>query len=200
VQVRTVQAQARKPQPPLVSAQTAKNAIQVVTRTVTQAPQATASKSLRVSGQPSRTSKPTPNSGTNPKIASSKPTNTKPTNSKPTPKPDTSITNPIKNASSNELDAAATRAIANPQPVASIKTPKTSGRIDNLSREEFGRRYFNRKLFEVWQHDGAKLRYGSWDEVPLELQILENDLFRSTIYVDGPSGNDLKDNEKPVQP
>ena len=111
-----------------------------------------------------------------------------------------SITNPIKLASNNERDAAATRAIANPQPVASIQVPKASGKIGNLSREDFGQRYFNRKLFEVWQRDGAKLRYGSWDAVPLELQILENDLFRSAIYMDGPSGNDAKDNEKPAQP
>lgn len=116
------------------------------------------------------------------------------------PQTDTSITNPIKLASNNERDAASARAIANPQPVASIQVPKASGKIDNLSREDFGQRYFNRKLYEVWQRDGAKLRYGAWDEVPLELQILENDLFRSAIYLDGPSGNDAKDNEKPTQP
>ena len=116
------------------------------------------------------------------------------------PQADTSITNPVKLASSNERDAAAVRAIANPQPVASIQVPKASGKIDNLSREDFGQRYFNRKLFEVWQRDGAKLRYAAWDSVPLEVQILENNLFRSAIYMDGPGGNDAKDNEKPVQP
>ena len=78
--------------------------------------------------------------------------------------------------------------------------PKASGKIDNLSREEFGQRYFNRKLFEVWQRDSAKLRYGTWDEIPLELQILENNLFRSAIYLDGPSSSEAKDNEKPAQP
>jgi hypothetical protein len=209
-QARTAQARVRKPQAALVSAQTAKKAIQVVASAVTQAPRATAGKPLGVSSQPDRTAgtmpaRTNPNSVTRPKVSSAKPVNPKPANpkvaspkmaiTKPTPKPDSSITNPIKNVSSDGLDA-----IANPQPVASIKTPKTSGRIDNLSREEFGQRYFNRKLYEVWQRDGAKLLYGSWDAVPLELQILENDLFRSAIYIDGPSGNDAKDNEKPAQP
>jgi hypothetical protein len=216
---RTVQATARKPQmtkpqmtkprvtkprvtkprpvktQPLIGSQTAKKAIQAVTNAVTQAPRGTAGKPLRASRQvdASRTTKSATNtnSSTKPKSTSSKSTS---------PNVDTSITNPIKLASSNERDAAAARAIANPQPVASIQTPKASGRIDNLSREEFGQRYFNRKLFEVWQRDGAKLRYGSWDEVPLELQILENNLFRSAIYLNGPGGNEAKDNEKPLQP
>jgi hypothetical protein len=190
-----------KPQP--VLSQT-KKMIQVVTNAVTQAPKATVGKPLRVSRQASSqsssqtTRRTTQGTRVSTTVAPKRvmPKNVTTSN----PQVDTSITNPIKLASSNERDAASARAIANPQPVSSIQVPKASGKIDNLSREDFGQRYFNRKLYEVWQRDGAKLRYGSWDSVPLELQILENDLFRSAIYLDGPSGNDAKDNEKPVQP
>jgi hypothetical protein len=196
---------ASKPQPVLSQA---KKVIQVVANAVTQAPKTTVGKPLRVSRQSSaqsssqlsssqtgRTTRGTRvSTNAAPKWVTPKNVTTS------TPQVDTSITNPIKLASSNERDAASARAIANPQPVSSIQVPKASGKIDNLSREDFGQRYFNRKLYEVWQRDGAKLRYGSWDSVPLELQILENDLFRSAIYLDGPSSNDAKDNEKPVQP
>jgi hypothetical protein len=215
-QVRKIQATAStkprltKPQP-IITAATTQKVIQAVKNAVTRVPTTTQAKPLRVSKQAGRTSK---NNTTNnlsvakavpkravpktvgPKIVGPKIVAQKTVNAKP----DTSITNPIKLASNNERDAAAARAIANPQPVSSIQVPKASGKIDNLSREEFGQRYFNRKLFEVWQRDSAKLRYGTWDEIPLELQILENNLFRSAIYLDGPSGNDIKDNEKPAQP
>jgi hypothetical protein len=192
---------ASKPQPVLSQA---KKVIQVVTNAVTQAPKATVGKPLRVSSQlsssqsSSQTGRPARGTRVSTNATPKRVTPKNVTTS--TPQVDASITNPIKLASSNERDAASARAIANPQPVSSIQVPKASGKIDNLSREDFGQRYFNRKLYEVWQRDGAKLRYGSWDEVPLELQILENDLFRSAIYLDGPSGNDAKDNEKPVQP
>ena len=200
-----------KPQPVLSQA---KKVIQVVTNAVAQAPKTTVGKPLRVSSQPSSQSLSQSSSqtrrttrGTRVSTSTAAPKRVTPKNVTASGKPqaDTSITNPIKLASNNERDAAAARAIADPQPVARIQTPKASGRIDNLSREDFGQRYFNRKLFEVWQRDGAKLRYGSWDAVPLELQILENDLFRSAIYMDGSSGNDAKDNdakdnEKPAQP
>jgi hypothetical protein len=191
-----------KPQPVLSQA---KKVIQVVTNAVTQAPKATVGKPLRVSSQlsssqsSSQTGRTTRGTRVSTNAAPKKVTPKNVTASS-NPQVDTSITNPIKLASSNERDAAAARAIANPQPVSSIEVPKASGKIDNLSREDFGQRYFNRKLYEVWQRDGAKLRYGSWDEVPLELQILENDLFRSAIYLDGPSDTDAKDNEKPAQP
>jgi hypothetical protein len=189
---------ASKPQP--VLSQT-KKVIQVVTNAVTQAPKTTVGKPLRVSSQSSsRTGRTTQSTRVNTSAAAPKRVTPKNVTASSNPPTDNSITNPIKLASNNERDAAAARAIANPQPVSSIQVPKASGKIDNLSREDFGQRYFNRKLYEVWQRDGAKLRYGSWDEVPLELQILENDLFRSAIYLDGPSGNDIKDNEKPVQP
>ena len=198
-----------KPQPASSTATTQK-AIQTVKNVVTRVPTTTQAKPLRVSNQAGRTSKNMGNipsvTKTAPKRAVPKPVSAQTTASKtfgtktPNAKPDTSITNPIKLASSNERDAAAARAIANPQPVSSIQVPKASGKIDNLSREEFGQRYFNRKLFEVWQRDNSKLRYDTWDEIPLELQILENNLFRSAIYLDGPSGNDVKDNEKPAQP
>jgi hypothetical protein len=190
-----------KPQPVLSQA---KKVIQVVTTAVTQAPKTTVGQPLRVSSQlsssqsSSQTGRTTRGTRVSTNAALKKVTPKNVTTSNP--QTDTSITNPIKLASSNERDAAAARAIANPQPVSSIQVPKASGKIDNLSREDFGQRYFNRKLYEVWQRDGAKLRYGSWDSVPLELQILENDLFRSAIYLDGPSGNDAKDNEKPTQP
>jgi hypothetical protein len=190
-----------KPQPVLSQA---KKVIQVVTTAVTQAPKTTVGQPLRVSSQlsssqsSSQTGRTTRGTRVSTNAAPKKVTTKNVTTSNP--QTDTSITNPIKLASSNERDAAAARAIANPQPVSSIQVPKASGKIDNLSREDFGQRYFNRKLYEVWQRDGAKLRYGSWDSVPLELQILENDLFRSAIYLDGPSGNDAKDNEKPTQP
>jgi hypothetical protein len=192
---------ASKPQPVLSQA---KKVIQVVTNAVTQAPKATVGTPLRVSRQASsqsssQTGRTTRGTRVSTNAAPKKVT-PKTVTASSNPQVDTSITNPIKLASSNERDAAAARAIANPQPVSSIQVPKASGKIDNLSREDFGQRYFNRKLYEVWQRDGAKLRYGSWDSVPLELQILENDLFRSAIYLDGPSGNDAKDNEKPVQP
>jgi hypothetical protein len=198
---------ASKPQPVLSQV---KKVIQVAANTVTQAPKTTVGKPLRVSRQSSaqssstssQTGRTTRGSRVSINIAPKKVTPKNVTASS-NPQADTSITNPIKFASNNERDAAAARAIANPQPVSSIQVPKASGKIDNLSREDFGQRYFNRKLYEVWQRDGAKLRYGSWDSVPLELQILENDLFRSAIYLDGPSGNDAndaKDNEKPAQP
>ena len=199
-----------KPQPAITAATTQK-AIQAVKNTVTRVPTTTQAKPLRVSDQAGRT---TNNSSiakvatksaipktASPKTASPKTVTSKTASPKTTiAKPDTSITNPIKLASSNERDAAAARAIANPQPVSSIQVPKASGKIDSLSREEFGQRYFNRKLFEVWQRDSAKLRYGTWDEIPLELQILENNLFRSAIYLDGPNSSEAKDNEKPAQP
>ena len=199
-----------KPQPATNAAATQK-AIQAVKNAVSRVPTTTEAQPLRVSNQAGRT---TNNSSiakvatksaipktASPKTASPKTVTSKTASPKTTiAKPDTSITNPIKLASSNERDAAAARAIANPQPVSSIQVPKASGKIDNLSREEFGQRYFNRKLFEVWQRDSAKLRYATWDEIPLELQILENNLFRSAIYLDGPSGSEAKDNEKPAQP
>ncbi len=199
-----------KPQP-ATNAATTQKAIQAVKNTVTRVPTTTQAKPLRVSDQAGRT---TNNSSiakvatksaipktASPKTASPKTVTSKTASPKTTiAKPDTSITNPIKLASSNERDAAAARAIANPQPVSSIQVPKASGKIDSLSREEFGQRYFNRKLFEVWQRDSAKLRYGTWDEIPLELQILENNLFRSAIYLDGPNSSEAKDNEKPAQP
>lgn len=200
---------ASKPQPVLSQA---KKVIQAVANVVTQAPKATVGKPLRISRQSSaqassQSSSQTGRTTRGTRVSTSAvPKRIAPKNAMPkkviasSPQTDTSITNPIKLASNNERDAAAARAIANPQPVASIQVPKASGRIDNLSREDFGQRYFNRKLYEVWQRDGAKLRYGSWDSVPLELQILENDLFRSAIYLDGPSGNEAKDNEKPAQP
>jgi hypothetical protein len=182
-----------QPQPNINAVQkTTQKAIQAVKDVVSRVPITTESKPLRVSNQTVRTPKISPRiAKATPKIATPKTASIK---------TDTSITNPIKLASNNELDAAAARAIANPQPVVSIQAPKSTGKIDNLSREEFGQRYFNRKLFEVWQRDGAKLRYGTWDEVPLELQILENALFRSAIYLDGPSPNEAKDNENPLQP
>jgi hypothetical protein len=201
---------ATKPQP-IINAATAQKALQVVKNAVTRVPTTTQAKPLRVSNQASRTSK--NNTTNNPSLAKAAPKRAVPKTVSPktavpktaapktaSAKPDTSITNPIKLASSNERDVAAARAIANPQPVSSIQVPKASGKIDNLSREEFGQRYFNRKLFEVWQRDSAKLRYGTWDEIPLELQILENNLFRSAIYLNGPSRSEAKDNEKPVQP
>ena len=41
---------------------------------------------------------------------------------------------------------------------------------DNLTREEYGRRYFNQKIFEVWQRSGAQLRYANWEGIPFEIQ------------------------------
>jgi hypothetical protein len=197
-QLRATKPRPTKPQPTLIGVQTTK-AIQAAQNAVTQVPKATVGQALRVSNQARNSGE----TGT-PINATAKNTNPKSdaknTRAKNAAKADVSITNPIKFASSNERDAAASRAIANPQPVASIQAPKASGKIDNLSREEFGQRYFNRKLFEVWQRDDAKLRYASWDEIPLELQILENDLFRSAIYLNGPSANEAKDNENPAQP
>jgi hypothetical protein len=169
-----------KPRTNLISAQATKNAVRAISSVATAKP-------LRVSNQPGRS--------TRTRQASRTPTNTSLSRAKP--KPDTSITNPIKLAASNVRDGAARRAIANPKPVTSFQAPKATGRIENLSREEFGQRYFNRKLYEVWQRDGAQLRYGTWDEIPLEIQVLENNLFRSGVYLNGPKSNDLKDNEKP---
>jgi hypothetical protein len=57
---------------------------------------------------------------------------------------------------------------------------------DNLTREEFGRRYFNQKLFEVWQRSGAELRYSSWEAVPLEIQTLDSRRFRAAVYIAPP--------------
>ena len=197
---RSVRATAGKPaaRSTVIGSQTAKKAIQTVKNTVSRVPRAAVSRPLRVSKQADAGR--TTTSDTNAGSTKPKSTSQKSTSQKSTSYLNASITNPIKLVSSNERDAAAERAIANPQPVASIQRSKASGRIDNLSREEFGQRYFNRKLFEVWQRDGAKLRYGSWNEVPLELQILENNLFRSAIYLNGPGGNEAKDNEKPLQP
>lgn len=73
-----------------------------------------------------------------------------------------------------------------PAPVAVIEAPKSTGLPDNLTREEYGRRYFNQKIFEVWQRSGAQLRYASWEAIPLEIQTLDSGRFRSAVYIAPP--------------
>ncbi len=73
-----------------------------------------------------------------------------------------------------------------PAPVAVIEAPKSTGLPDNLTREEYGRRYFNQKIFEVWQRSGAQLRYATWEAIPLEIQTLDSNRFRSAVYIAPP--------------
>ncbi len=73
-----------------------------------------------------------------------------------------------------------------PAPVAVIEAPKTTGLPDNLTRDEYGRRYFNQKIYEVWQRSGAQLRYASWEAIPLELQTLPSNRFRAAVYIAAP--------------
>jgi hypothetical protein len=53
-----------------------------------------------------------------------------------------------------------------------------------LTREQFGRQFLNRKQFEVWQSDGSELRYATWEEVPLETQVLSSADFRAAVLVE----------------
>jgi hypothetical protein len=73
-----------------------------------------------------------------------------------------------------------------PAPVAVIEAPRSTGLPDNLTREEYGRRYFNQKIFEVWERSGARLRYTSWEGIPLEIQTLASRRFREAVYIAAP--------------
>jgi hypothetical protein len=107
---------------------------------------------------------------------------------KPLPKPGTAAT-PVRPAQPTIRPKPITprpKPVSVPAPVAVIEAPKTTGLPDNLTRDEYGRRYFNQKIFEVWQRSGAQLRYASWEAIPLELQTLPSDRFRAAVYIAAP--------------
>ncbi|HEX2865149.1 MAG TPA: hypothetical protein VHN99_11315 [Deinococcales bacterium] len=58
-----------------------------------------------------------------------------------------------------------------------------TGLPDNLTREEYGRQYFNHQLFDVWVRDGARLEYATWAEVPDAVQFLDTGTFRARVYL-----------------
>ncbi len=106
----------------------------------------------------------------------------------PLPKPGTAAT-PVRPAQPTIRPKPITprpKPVSVPAPVAVIEAPKTTGLPDNLTRDEYGRRYFNQKIFEVWQRSGAQLRYASWEAIPLEIQTLPSDRFRAAVYIAAP--------------
>ena len=107
---------------------------------------------------------------------------------KPTPKPATPTT-PVTATTIKPAQRPISprpKPVSVPAPVAVIEAPRSTGLPDNLTREEYGRRYFNQKIFEVWQRSGAQLRYGSWEAIPLEIQTLDTGRFRSAVYIAPP--------------
>ncbi len=45
---------------------------------------------------------------------------------------------------------------------------------------------FNHKLFELWQQSGAKLRYATWENVPVGLHELELEKFEAAVRLKAP--------------
>jgi hypothetical protein len=98
------------------------------------------------------------------------------TTTRPAPKPSTIRPKPVSTT-------IRPKPVSVPAPVAVIEAPKNTGLPDNLTREEYGRRYFNQKIYEVWQRSNAQLRYGSWEAIPLEIQTLPSSRFRAAVYI-----------------
>ena len=66
-----------------------------------------------------------------------------------------------------------------------------------LSSENTTQRYFNERLFSLWQRSGATLRYENWANIPLEIQLLESGRFREAVYLIAPPATEPKDLERP---
>ncbi len=124
--------------------------------------------------------------------ASNIPARPKPT-IKPVPKPVTASSpsvpappKPVQPKPTIKPNTPRPKPVSVPAPVAVIEAPKTTGLPDNLTRDEYGRRYFNQKIYEVWQRSGAQLRYQSWEAIPLEIQTLPSNRFRAAVYIAAP--------------
>lgn len=102
-------------------------------------------------------------------------------------------TKPAKPPSSIKPAAAPARPIVKPvppsAPVASIEyqdKPAAAAAAElpgGLSRQEFGRQFFNRKQFEVWQAQQLGVRFESFAQIPLETQVLEAEAFRAAVLI-----------------
>jgi hypothetical protein len=75
-------------------------------------------------------------------------------------------------------------ATTTPEPAATPVAP-AAPTIDpnNLTREQIGRRFLNEKYFEDWLSRGAKLRYPTWAEVPIALQVASLPDFRTAVLI-----------------
>ncbi|MFN3265396.1 MAG: hypothetical protein ACK41E_01020 [Deinococcales bacterium] len=71
-----------------------------------------------------------------------------------------------------------------PEPVATQVEPTIDP--NNLSREQIGRRFLNEKYFEDWLARGANLKYPSWADIPIALQVAPLSEFRSAVLISLP--------------
>jgi hypothetical protein len=90
---------------------------------------------------------------------------------KPAPKPVAAVPEP------KPEPTAAVAPAAQPSPPAETLDP------NNLTREQIGRRFLNEKYFEAWVTREAKLRYPSWADVPLAIQVLSLTDFQKAVLI-----------------
>ncbi len=101
----------------------------------------------------------------------------KPT-TKPKPKPATKPTpKPIPVTIAPQQPPVAAAPTTPPEPVLDV---------NNLSREQIGRRFLNEKYFDTWQIQGAVLKFPSWADIPLAIQVLPLAEFRSAVLISLP--------------
>jgi hypothetical protein len=96
---------------------------------------------------------------------------------KPTPKPVTP--KPVAVAPEPKPEPVA----ATPAPVVQPTPPAETIDPNNLTREQIGRRFLNEKYFEAWVAREAKLRYPSWADVPLAIQVLSLTDFQKAVVI-----------------
>jgi hypothetical protein len=160
----TPKSQVAKPKPPVVDAQSAANLppIGVVKPVVKPTPKPAVKPSPKPVVKPAV--KPTPKPAVKP---SPKPA------VKPTPKPVVVAQEPKP-----EPVVATT-----PAPVVQPSPPAETIDPNNLTREQIGRRFLNEKYFEAWVTREAKLRYPSWADVPLAIQVLSLIDFQKAVLI-----------------
>jgi hypothetical protein len=111
---------------------------------------------------------------TKPKPVASKPvvTKPKPVAAKPKPIP---VNIPVTPA-----------APAAAAPVMKIESPTEVVDPNNLSKEQIGRRFLNEKYYADWITRKAQLKYPSWNEIPVAVQVLNYTDFRAAVLISLP--------------
>ena len=84
-----------------------------------------------------------------------------------------------------------------PAPAVIDATDESPQATVTLSAENTAQRYFNERLFSLWQRSGATLRYESWMNIPVDIQLLEAARFREAVYLLEPPTSEPKDLERP---
>ncbi len=118
--------------------------------------------------------KPAPKPTTKP---AAKPVAVKP---KPAPKPVVTKPTPKPAVVAKPEEPTPTPVVQAPAPVAEVIDP------NNLTREQIGRRFLNEKYYADWLSRGAQLKYPSWADVPIAVQVSAFADFRSTVLISLP--------------